>query len=89
MPVGTTDPPGTLTGENDAFDGNGSQTDTGNRWGDYSAMTVDPVDDCTFCLPLLCGATIRLFADPIHRREDAVIDRPRFSNVTVRPGNAG
>jgi hypothetical protein len=43
-----TDPPGTLTGENDAFDGNGSQTDTGNRWGDYSAMTVDPVDDCTF-----------------------------------------
>src|SRR5207253_3667997 len=43
-----TDPPGTLTGENDAFDGTGSQTDTFNRWGDYSAMTVDPVDDCTF-----------------------------------------
>jgi hypothetical protein len=42
-----TDPPGTLTGENDAFDGTGSQTDTFNRWGDYSAMTVDPVDDCT------------------------------------------
>src|SRR6201997_1719242 len=39
-----------------------------------------PVDDCTFCLPLLCGATIRLFADPIRRREDAVVDRPRFSN---------
>jgi hypothetical protein len=43
-----TDPPGTLTGENDAFDGTGSQTDTDSRWGDYSAMTVDPVDDCTF-----------------------------------------
>jgi len=43
-----TDPPGTLTGENDAFNGTGSQTDTSNRWGDYSAMTVDPVDDCTF-----------------------------------------
>jgi hypothetical protein len=44
-----TDPPGTLTGEIDAFDGTGSQTDTaGGRWGDYSAMTVDPVDDCTF-----------------------------------------
>ena len=43
-----TDPPGTLTGENDAFDGTGSQTDTSNRWGDYSSMTVDPVDDCTF-----------------------------------------
>jgi uncharacterized repeat protein (TIGR01451 family) len=26
----------------------GSQTDTGHRWGDYSDMTVDPVDDCTF-----------------------------------------
>jgi len=43
-----TDPPGTLTGEIDAFDGTGSQSDTVNRWGDYSAMTVDPVDDCTF-----------------------------------------
>ncbi len=27
--------------------GTGSQTAI-NRWGDYSAMTVDPVDDCTF-----------------------------------------
>ena len=43
-----TDPPSTLTAETDAFDGSGSQTDTSNRWGDYSAMTVDPVDDCTF-----------------------------------------
>ena len=24
------------------------QTGSGNRWGDYSDMTVDPVDDCTF-----------------------------------------
>ncbi|HEY6941247.1 proprotein convertase P-domain-containing protein [Dokdonella sp.] len=30
------------------FDGGGSQTGTGNRWGDYSDLTVDPVDDCTF-----------------------------------------
>jgi hypothetical protein len=42
------DPLGTLTGEVDAFNGAGSQTDTVNRWGDYSDMTVDPVDDCTF-----------------------------------------
>ncbi len=28
--------------------GTGSQTGTGSRWGDYSAMSVDPVDDCTF-----------------------------------------
>jgi hypothetical protein len=29
------------------FAGVGAQTDTGNRWGDYSCMTVDPVDDTT------------------------------------------
>ncbi len=26
----------------------GAQTATSGRWGDYSAMNVDPVDDCTF-----------------------------------------
>jgi PKD-like domain len=30
------------------FAGSGSQVGTGNRWGDYSAMTVDPRDGCTF-----------------------------------------
>ena len=30
------------------FAGTGSQKGGYNRWGDYSAMTVDPVDDCTF-----------------------------------------
>jgi len=30
------------------FAGTGSQSGTGNRWGDYSAMSIDPVDDCTF-----------------------------------------
>ena len=44
-----TDPPGVLTqGESHLFDGTGSQTGTGSRWGDYSDLTVDPVDDCTF-----------------------------------------
>ena len=28
--------------------GTGSQTGTLTRWGDYSSMTVDPADDCTF-----------------------------------------
>jgi len=28
--------------------GTGAQLRTLNRWGDYSAMTVDPADDCTF-----------------------------------------
>ena len=44
-----TDPINTLAqGEAHLFDGTGSQSGNGNRWGDYSAMTVDPVDDCTF-----------------------------------------
>ena len=44
-----TDPLNTLPqGEGTLIAGNGSQTDTVNRWGDYSDMTVDPVDDCTF-----------------------------------------
>jgi predicted phage tail protein len=30
------------------FAGTGSQTGTNGRWGDYSDMTIDPVDDCTF-----------------------------------------
>src|ERR1700681_5025183 len=28
--------------------GSGSQNSNLSRWGDYSAMQVDPVDDCTF-----------------------------------------
>ena len=44
-----TDPLNTLgQGEAVLFAGVGSQTGTGNRWGDYSDLTVDPVDDCTF-----------------------------------------
>ena len=35
-------------GETVFFAAAGSQTSTGGRWGDYSAMNVDPVDDCTF-----------------------------------------
>jgi Carboxypeptidase regulatory-like domain/Divergent InlB B-repeat domain len=43
------DPPGTLSqGEAEIIAGSGSQTGSGARWGDYSMMSVDPVDDCTF-----------------------------------------
>ena len=34
-------------GEQIAFPGTASQSDV-NRWGDYSSMSVDPLDDCTF-----------------------------------------
>lgn len=44
-----TDPPNTLgQGEATLVAGTGSQTDTNSRWGDYSDITVDPSDDCTF-----------------------------------------
>jgi len=44
-----TDPLGTLPqAEANIITGSGAQTGTGARWGDYSAMSVDPVDDCTF-----------------------------------------
>jgi len=43
-----TDPINTMPqGENLLIAGSGSQTFT-SRWGDYSSMTVDPVDDCSF-----------------------------------------
>ena len=43
------DPLGQMTlGEGTIINGTASQTHTNSRWGDYTAMTVDPVDDCTF-----------------------------------------
>src|SRR5215470_17743973 len=45
----STDPPnGLFQGEGTLFAGTGVQRGTGNRWGDYSALQVDPSDDCTF-----------------------------------------
>jgi hypothetical protein len=43
-----TDAPNTLRGEQLVVDGKGVQTAFGYRWGDYSTMSVDPADDCTF-----------------------------------------
>jgi hypothetical protein len=43
-----TDALGTMQAETIAKAGTGSQLQNLSRWGDYSAMTVDPVDDCTF-----------------------------------------
>lgn len=43
------DPAGQLAqGEATLIAGGGSQTSTFARWGDYSAMQVDPADGCTF-----------------------------------------
>ena len=35
-------------GEVSLIEGTGSQTSPYARWGDYSDLTVDPIDDCTF-----------------------------------------
>jgi hypothetical protein len=43
------DPSGDMESEASIYNGTGSQTGQyGNRWGDYSSMSIDPIDDCTF-----------------------------------------
>ena len=43
------DPAGEMSqGENLFVEGAGSQSDSSGRWGDYSMMSVDPEDGCTF-----------------------------------------
>jgi hypothetical protein len=43
------DPAGQMTlGEATIIDGSGIQRTTNSRWGDYTAMSIDPSDDCTF-----------------------------------------
>jgi hypothetical protein len=43
------DPPGQMTlGEGTVVNGTAPQTHVNSRWGDYTSLNVDPVDDCTF-----------------------------------------
>ena len=43
------DPLGQITlGEGVVVNGSGVQTTFNSRWGDYTSMNIDPVDDCTF-----------------------------------------
>ena len=42
------DPLGSMETETNIIGGSGSQLSNLNRWGDYSSMSIDPVDDCTF-----------------------------------------
>jgi hypothetical protein len=45
----STDPLGQMPqGEGTIINGTGVQTTVNSRWGDYTSMNVDPVDDCTF-----------------------------------------
>jgi hypothetical protein len=45
-----TEPVGTFRIEKPLIEGTGVQKAFGFRWGDYSAMSIDPTDDCTFWL---------------------------------------
>ncbi|GAB4118839.1 MAG: hypothetical protein Tsb0027_12610 [Wenzhouxiangellaceae bacterium] len=42
------DPANTLRSEEVCVDGGGIQQSASGRWGDYSSVSVDPVDECTF-----------------------------------------
>lgn len=66
------DPAGTLQTEAEMFASTGVQFASGNRWGDYTAMSVDPADDCTF------WHTNEWFQTP---------NAPAFSNWRTRIGN--
>jgi hypothetical protein len=43
-----TDPAGAMFGPLVVMNGSGAQFQSYHRWGDYSSMSVDPSDDCTF-----------------------------------------
>ena len=57
------DPPGQLSQETVVAKGFGEQATASNvaRWGDYSSMTVDPVDDCTLWYTTEYMATVGVF----------------------------
>jgi hypothetical protein len=42
------DPLGTMETEASILEGTGSQNGNLDRWGDYTALRIDPADDCTF-----------------------------------------
>jgi len=42
------DPAGAMESPKIVVSGGGVQTNSFNRWGDYSSMAIDPSDDCTF-----------------------------------------
>jgi hypothetical protein len=75
-----TDPPNQLAqGEATLIAGTGSQIDSGARWGDYSDMTVDPVDDCTFWY------TTEYIRDTAQRAWRTRIGSFKFPNCTAQP----
>ncbi len=61
-----TDPQGTLPqGEVSLIEGTGRSNS--NRWGDYSSLNVDPVDECTFWYTMQYGAVGNVWNTQIGR----------------------
>ena len=54
------DPLGQMESEDSVLVGTGA--DTFGRWGDYSSMSIDPIDDCTFYYTAMYDATTGSFA---------------------------
>ena len=52
-----TDPVGTMGTALTVIVGTGVQQGDGGRWGDYTSMSVDPLDDCTFWFTTEYGKT--------------------------------
>src|SRR5262249_39968552 len=73
------DPPGTLGEEAILVEGTGAQTSS-DRWGDYSSMSVDPTDDCTFWY-----TTEYLAHDGAQARWNTRIGSFRFANCYAVP----
>ena len=86
-----TDPVNTLAqGETHLFDGAGSQKGSGNRWGDYSALTVDPAGRHHFLVYeriLFDHDELRSLAHPDRKfqADDRIPRRRRRSNAQLLP----
>jgi hypothetical protein len=72
----TTDPLGTM-GQGETTIASGTAGESGaSRWGDYSSMTVDPVDDCTFW-----------YTNEYYLTEGATTWDTRIASFTLGPTN--
>jgi hypothetical protein len=93
------DPLGSMGQEATIVAGAGAQLDSSGRWGDYSAMTVDPTDDCTFWYTQEYYAELEYFYGRNWRTRIASFRMPScgapsvpsisISNATVTEGNSG
>jgi len=93
------DPLGEMGQEATIVAGAGAQLDSSGRWGDYSAMSVDPTDDCTFWYTQEYYRELEPFYGRNWRTRIASFKLPScggaalpslsISDATVTEGNAG